>query len=111
NEVPDFAFGPINVDGYVFTAAPGEVGSVDYPYGGNSGDGAFVGQDVYFGSYLGDNGFLVGDTTYLGLDSGLGYMQLLGTSGHNQLGFLMNYAPGYGSAPTIWTLDQAGNII
>lgn len=119
NDVPDFTFGPIAVDGYVFTAAPGDPtipwDPFDpdfnlYSWGGISGDGAFVGQDTVFGYGLGDNGEFF-DAAVLALDSGLGTMQLLGTTGHSQLGFLLNYAPGFGSSPTIWTLDQAGNII
>lgn len=111
NEVPDFSFGPLNIDGYTFTAAPGEIGSGLYPYGGNSGEGSYIGQDTLFGYGFGSNGEIALDTALVALDSGLGYMQLLGTTGYSQLGFLMNYAPGFGTSPTIWTLDQAGNII
>ncbi len=112
NEIPDFTFGPINVDGYSFTAAPGTVGSTTNPYGGNTGLGAFVGQDTVFGYYLGGNGELGGEFTFLGLDSGEGSMQLLGSTGYQQLGFnLSYYIPEYGNDPTIWTLDQAGNVL
>jgi hypothetical protein len=100
----NFTFGPINVDGFTFTGAPG--GSGGYPAGGNSGNGSVVGQ----GSYgLGDNGSFGGDAVYIGVDSGTGYAQLLGTTGYSQLGFFMNYGPGFGDNATIWALDAAGN--
>ena len=96
----NFTFGPITVDGFTFTAAPGG--------GGNSGQGSVVGQ----GSYgLASNGGFGGDAVYIGVDSGTGYAQLLGTTGYSQLGFFMNYAPGVGNDATISTLDAMGNII
>jgi len=95
----NFTFGPITVDGYTFTGAPGG--------GGNSGQGSVVGQ----GSYgLGANGSFGGSAVYIGVDSGTGYAQLMLNSGPvSQLGFFMNYAPGIGNDATIWALDAAGN--
>ena len=102
----NFTFGPINVDGFTFTAAPG--GSGGYPPGGNSGQGSVVGQ----GSYgLGANGSFGGDAVYIGVDSGTGYAQLLGTTGYDQMGFFVNYGPGFGTNATFWTLDVDGNVI
>ena len=96
----NFTFGPINVDGFTFTAAPGG--------GGNSGQGSVVGQ----GSYgLADNGAFGGDAVYIGVDSGTGSAQLLGTIGYSQIGFFMNYAPRSGNDPVIETLDDLGNVI
>ncbi len=96
----NFTFGPIDVDGLTFTAAPGG--------GGNSGLGSVVGQ----GSYgLGSNGSFGGDAVYIGVDSGTGYAQLLGSTGYDQMGFFMNYAPGVGDNATIWTLASDGSVI
>lgn len=100
NGMYNFTFGPIPVDGFTFTAAPGG--------GGNSGRGSVVGQ----GSYgLGSNGRFGGDAVYIGVDSGTGYAQLLGTVGYDQMGFYFNYAPGIGSDATISTLDAGGSVI
>lgn len=96
----NFTFGPINVDGFTFTAAPGG--------GGNSGRGSVVGQGGYG---LGANGSFGGNAVYIGVDSGTGYAQLLGATGFTQMGFFMNYAPGIGNDATISTLDAAGNVI
>ncbi len=96
----NFTFGPINVDGFTFTAAPGG--------GGNSGQGSVVGQGGYG---LAGNGSFGGDAVYIGVDSGTGYAQLLGNTGYDQLGFFINYAPGIGSDATFWTLDAGGNVI
>lgn len=96
----NFTFGPINVDGFTFTAAPGG--------GGNSGQGSVVGQGGYG---LNSNGSFGGDAVYIGVDSGTGYAQLLGTTGYSQLGFFINYAPGVGDDATFWTLDAAGNVM
>jgi hypothetical protein len=95
----NFTFGPITVDGYTFTGAPGG--------GGNSGQGSVVGQ----GSYgLAGNGNFGGAAVYIGVDSATGYAQLVLNGGPvSQLGFYMNYAPGTGDAPTIWALDVNGN--
>lgn len=97
----NFTFGPIDVDGFTFTAAPGG--------GGNSGRGATVGG----GSYgLTSNGFFGGDAVYIGVDSNTGYAQLLGTTGYAQMGFFFNYSPqSDGDPATISTLDAAGNVI
>ncbi len=101
----NFTFGPINVDGFTFTAAPG---GGSFPVGGNSGLGSVVGQ----GSYgLAANGSFGGDAVYIGVDSGTGYAQLLGTTGYSQMGFFINYAPGVGDPATFWTLDSDGNVI
>lgn len=94
----NFTFGPINVDGFTFTAAPGG--------GGNSGNGSVVGQGGYG---LGVNGGFGGDAVYIGVDSGTGSAQLLGSTGYSQMGFFMNYAPNIGANATIWALDAAGN--
>lgn len=96
----NFTFGPVVVDGYIFTAAPGG--------GGNSGQGSVIGQ----GSYgLSTNGFFGGDAVYIGVDSGTGYAQLVLSGGPvSQIGFFMNYAPDTGNAPTIEALDSAGNV-
>lgn len=96
----NFTFGPINVDGFTFTAAPGG--------GGNSGQGSVVGQGGYG---LAGNGSFGGDAVYIGVDSATGYAQLLGTTGYSQLGFFINYAPGVGDDATFWTLDAAGNVM
>ena len=96
----NFTFGPINVDGFTFTAAPGG--------GGNSGDGSVVGQ----GSYgLSGNGYFDDPAVYIGVDSGSGYAQLLGDVGYSQMGFFINYAPFDGNDATFWTLDAAGNVL
>lgn len=96
----NFTFGPIDVDGFTFTAAPGG--------GGNSGQGSVVGQ----GSYgLAGNGSFGGDAVYIGVDSGTGYAQLLGDTGYSQMGFFINYAPGVGDDATFWTLDALGNVM
>lgn len=96
----NFTFGPINVDGFTFTAAPGG--------GGNSGQGSVVGQ----GSYgLSSNGSFGGDAVYIGVDSGTGYAQLLGDTGYDQMGFFVNYAPGFGDDATFWTLDINGDVM
>ncbi len=102
----NFTFGPIDVDGFTFTAAPG--GSGGYPAGGNSGLGSVVGQGGYG---LGSNGGFGGDAVYIGVDSGTGYAELLGTTGYDQMGFFMNYAPGVGDNATIWTLASDGSVI
>ena len=97
----NFTFGPVTVDGFTFTSAAGG--------GGNSGQGSVVGQ----GSYgLGSNGSFGGNAVYIGVDSATGYAQLLGTTGYSQIGFFMNYCPNCGGdAPTISTLNAAGNVI
>jgi hypothetical protein len=102
----NFTFGPVNVDGFIFTAAPGD--GVGWPIGGNSGLGSVLGQGDYG---LGVNGSFGGDAVYIGVDSGAGFAQLLGTTGYSQMGFFMNYAPGIGNPATIETLDSAGNVI
>ena len=102
----NFTFGPIDVDGFTFTAAPG--GSGGFPFGGNSGLGSVVGQGGYG---LGENGSFGGDAVYIGVNSGTGYAQLLGTTGYSQMGFFMNYAPGVGDNATIWTLAADGSVI
>jgi len=96
----NFTFGPITVDGFTFTAAPGG--------GGNSGQGSVVGQGGYG---LGANGSFGGDAVYIGVDSGTGYAQLMSNSGpFSQIGFFMNYAPGIGNNATIEALDINGNV-
>jgi hypothetical protein len=96
----NFTFGPVAVGEFTFTAAPGG--------GGNSGGGSVVGQ----GSYgLSSNGAFGGDAVYIGVDSGTGYAQLLGLIAYSQIGFFFNYAPGFGDAPVISTLDAGGNVI
>ncbi len=94
----NFTFGPINVDTYIFTAAPGG--------GGNSGQGSVVGQGNYG---LGGNGSFGGDAIYIGVDSGSGYAQLVLSSPVSQLGFFMNYLPGSTNPPVIEALDVDGN--
>ncbi|HTH28797.1 MAG TPA: PEPxxWA-CTERM sorting domain-containing protein [Sphingobium sp.] len=95
----NFTFGPITVDQYTFTAAPGG--------GGNSGQGSVVGQGGYG---LGANGSFGGDAVYIGVDSGTGYGQLMLNGGPvNQIGFFMNYAPRVGNNATIEALDINGN--
>lgn len=96
----NFTFGPITVDQYTFTAAPGG--------GGNSGQGSVVGQ----GSYgLSGNGSFGDDAVYIGVDSATGYAQLVLNGGPvSQIGFFMNYAsPPFGENPTISALDINGN--
>ena len=100
NGMYNFTFGPITVDGYTFTAAPGG--------GGNSGQGSVVGQGGYG---LGANGSFGGDAVYIGVDSGTGFAQLMLNGGPvSQLGFFFNYSPGSGNAPTISALDSLGNV-
>ena len=96
----NFTSGPINVDGFTFTGAPGG--------GGNSGQGSVVGQGNYG---LAGNGSFGGDAVYIGVDSGTGYAQLLGNVGYDQIGFFINYAPGVGDDATFWTLDINGDVI
>lgn len=96
----NFTFGPITVDGFTFTAAPGG--------GGNSGQGSVVGQGGYG---LAGNGSFGGDAVYIGVDSGTGYAQLVLNGGPvSQIGFFMNYAPGVGNNATIEALDAMGNV-
>ena len=96
----NFTFGPIIVDSYTFTAAPGG--------GGNSGQGSVVGQGGYG---LLSNGSFGGNAVYIGVDSGTGFAQLILNGGPvSQLGFFFNYAPDSGSAPTISALDSFGNV-
>jgi hypothetical protein len=96
----NFTFGPINVDQYTFTAAPGG--------GGNSGQGSVVGQGGYG---LTTNGSFGGDAVYIGVDSATGYAQLILNGGPvSELGFFMNYSPeSVGDDPTIYALDSLGN--
>jgi len=97
----NFTFGPIIVDGYTFTAAPGG--------GGNSGMGSVVGQGDYG---LAGNGSFGDPAVYIGVDSGTGYADLWLNGGPvSQLGFFMNYAPGVGDPATIWALDSMFNPI
>lgn len=102
----NFTFGPINVDGFTFTAAPGD--GINWPIGGNSRQGSVIGQGGYG---LGPNGSFGGDAVYIGVDSGAGHAQLLGAVGYSQMGFFMNYAPGVGNPATIESLDSLGNVI
>ncbi len=95
----NFTFGPIMVDSFTFTSVNG---------GGNSGKGSVVGQGGYG---LGGNGSFGGTATYIGVDSGTGYAQLLGKTAYSQIGFFMNYGPGFGNDATISTLNAAGNVI
>jgi hypothetical protein len=95
----NFTFGPITVDQYTFTAAPGG--------GGNSGSGSVVGQGGYG---LLANGSFGGSAVYIGVDSATGYAQLMLNGGPvSQLGFFMNYAPDSGNDATIYALDSLGN--
>ncbi len=101
-----FTFGPITIDSYTFTAAPGNGGNGGS--GGNSGLGSVIGQ----GSYgLLDNGSFGDDAVYIGVDSRTGYDQLVLNGGPvSALGFFMNYAPNAGGDdPTISALDINGN--
>ena len=96
----NFTFGPIVVDQYTFTAAPGG--------GGNSGQGSVVGQGGYG---LNANGSFGGSATYIGVDSATGFAQLMLNGGPvSQLGFFFNYAPNTGNAPTISALNSLGNV-
>lgn len=96
----NFTFGPITVDQYTFTAAPGG--------GGNSGQGSVVGQGGYG---LNANGSFGGSATYIGVDSATGFAQLMLNGGPvSQLGFFFNYAPNTGNAPTISALDSLGAV-
>jgi hypothetical protein len=106
NGMYNFTFGPIPVDGFTFTAAPGD--GISWPFGGNSGLGSVVGQGGYG---LGGNGGFGGAAVYIGVDSGAGFAQLLGPTAYSQIGFFMNYAPGVGNPATIETLDAAGMVI
>ena len=100
NGAYNFTFGPIAVDNYTFTAAPGG--------GGNSGLGSVVGQGGYG---LAANGTFGGSAVYIGVDSGTGFAQLMLNGGPvSQLGFFFNYAPDTGDAPTISALDSLGNV-
>jgi hypothetical protein len=96
----NFTFGPVTVGAFTFTAAPGG--------GGNSGNGSVVGQGNYG---LGSNGTYDLPAVYIGVDSGSGYADLLGTTAYSQMGFFFNYCPGCGDAPTISTLDAGGAVI
>lgn len=96
----NFTFGPIIVDNYTFTASPGG--------GGNSGQGSVVGQGNYG---LGDNGSFGGDATYIGVDSGTGFAELINNDGPtSEIGFFFNYAPGFGDNATIEALDINGDV-
>lgn len=95
----NFTFGPVAVGEFAFTSVNG---------GGNSGLGSVVGQGGYG---LNANGNFGGDAVYIGVDSPIGYAQLLGLVAYRQIGFFFNYAPGVGDDPVISTLDAAGNVI
>ena len=97
----NFTFGPVTVGpGLTFTAAPGG--------GGNSGQGSVVGQ----GSYgLNSNGSFGNPATYIGVDSGTGYAQIMFSSAQTQFYGFWNYAPGIGSNATLSTLDIGGNVL
>ena len=95
----NFTFGPIAVGSFTFTSVNG---------GGNSGLGSVVGQGFYG---LGSNGMFGNDAVYIGVDSGTGYAQLLGTIPYRQIGFYFNYAPGDGDDPVISTLTATGTVI
>jgi hypothetical protein len=97
----NFTFGPVNVGpGLTFTGAPGG--------GGNSGQGSVVGQGGYG---LGGNGSFGGSATYIGVDSGTGYGQIMFSSAQTQFYGFWNYAPGVGNNATLSTLDSGGNVI
>lgn len=98
NGMYNFTYGPLAVDGFTFTS------NAISP---NNPLGSVVGQGAYG---LGANGSFDGNPVYIGLDSGFGYAQLLGTAAYNQIGFFFNYAPGSGDDPVISTLDIAGNV-
>ncbi len=94
----NFTFGPVTVDQYTFTSNNG---------GGNSGDGSVIGQGGYG---LGPNGSFGDPAVYIGVDSGTGYAQLvLNSAPVSEIGFFMNYAPGFGADATIEALDSSGN--
>lgn len=95
----NFTFGPVPVGSFTFTSVNN---------GGNSREGSVVGQGFYG---LGANGMFGGDATYIGLDSGTGYAQLLGTTAYRQIGFFFNYAPGGGDPPVISTLNAEGSVV
>ena len=97
----NFTFGPVSVGaGLTFTAAPGG--------GGNSGSGSVVGQ----GSYgLGGNGGFGNPATYIGVDSGTGFAQIMFSAAQTQFYAFWNYAPGVGNNATLSTLDIGGNVL
>lgn len=95
----NFTFGPVAIDGLVFTVVSDTT---------NTGRGGVLGQ----GSYgLVDNGSFGGDAVYAAVDAPTGYAQFLGTVGFDQFGLFFNYAPRIGDPATISSLDAAGNVI
>lgn len=95
----NFTFGPVAIDGLVFTVVSDTT---------NSGLGGVLGQ----GSYgLAGNGSFGGDAVYAAVDAPTGYAQFLGAVGYDQFGLFFNYAPGVGDPATISSLDAAGNVI
>jgi hypothetical protein len=90
---------------YNFTAGPVPVGPFTFT---STNSTAVVGQ----GSYgLSGNGNVGGSAVYLGLNTGTGSMQVLGSTAFSQIGFFFNYAPGDGADPIISTLNAAGAVI
>jgi hypothetical protein len=95
----NFTFGPVAIDGLVFTVVSDST---------NSGEGGVLGQGGYG---LGANGSFGGDAVYAAVDGPTGYAQFLGDKGFAQFGLYFNYAAGYGDPATIASLDAAGNVI
>lgn len=95
----NFTFGPVAIDGLVFTVVSDST---------NSGLGGVLGQGGYG---LGGNGGFGGDAVYAAVDAPTGYAQFLGSVGFDQFGLFFNYAPGIGDDATISSLDAAGNVI
>jgi len=97
----NFTFGPVLIQaGVTFVADP--LG------GGNSGLGSVIGQ----GSYgLAANGSWGNPFTYVGLDSGNGWMRILFSSPVGGVGGFLNYAPGEGGAPFIRALASDLSVL
>ena len=98
----NFTFGPVAVDGLIFTVVSNTT---------NSGQGGVLGQGGYG---LGDNGSFGDDAVYAAVDAPTGYFQLLGDTGYDQFGLFVNYYASNGqtlSPVFISSLDASGNVI
>ncbi|MFN0182755.1 MAG: PEP-CTERM sorting domain-containing protein [Aquabacterium sp.] len=95
-----FTYGPVALPGMTFTRD-------NTP--NNSGLGAVLGQGGYG---LASNGSFGGSATYAGLDGRTGFMHFALTGGPvSSFGAYLNYAPGFGDAPTIQVFGLGGVVL
>lgn len=96
----NFTFGPVAIDGLVFTVVSDTT---------NTGLGGVLGQGGYG---LGGNGGFGGDAVYAAVDAPTGYFQFLGGTGYSQFGLYMNYfTPALADEVLVHSLDIDGNVI